>query len=53
MESDDWNYLEVARLAVAALTPIVVAILGSWIVRISTRLEQREKKASGLFLHTP
>ncbi len=37
-----WNSLEVAKLVVSALTPIVVVVLGIWIARITKRLEQHQ-----------
>lgn len=41
MESN-WNSLEVAKLLVSTLTPVVVVILGIWIARVTKRLEQRQ-----------
>ncbi len=35
-----WNSLEVAKLLVSALTPIVIVVLGIWIARITKRFEQ-------------
>ena len=37
---ENWNSLEVAKLIVSALTPIIVVVLGIWIARISKRFEQ-------------
>jgi hypothetical protein len=37
-----WNSLEVTKLAASILTPVVVAILGILILRITKRIESRE-----------
>lgn len=42
MPLGDWNWLELAKLVVAALTPIIVVAIGIWVARISSRLERRE-----------
>ena len=39
---DPWTTLEVAKLCVQALTPILVAIFGLWIARRTKRLDQKE-----------
>ncbi len=37
-----WNSLEIAKLLVGALTPIIIIIIGIWIAKITKRLEQKE-----------
>ena len=37
-----WNSLEVVKLAVSVLTPIVLIILGIWVSRLARRLEQMQ-----------
>lgn len=37
--SPSWNSLEIAKLAVAALTPLVVAAIGLVVVRATKRIE--------------
>lgn len=37
-----WNSLEVAKLAVALITPVVVLLLGIWVTRLAKRLEQAQ-----------
>lgn len=35
-----WTSLEVAKLLISALTPIIVVVLGIWVARMTRRLEQ-------------
>jgi hypothetical protein len=43
MESKaDWTSLEVAKLIVSALTPIIIAVFGIWVARITKRFEHHQ-----------
>lgn len=42
MEQDTWNSLEIAKLVVAGLTPLFVAIIGFWLNRRLKSLEQAQ-----------
>lgn len=42
MSKDPWNSLEIAKLAVAGLTPLFVAIIGFWLNRRLKSLEQAQ-----------
>jgi hypothetical protein len=46
-EGSEWTSLEVAKLVVSGLTPIVVAFLTVAITRATKRAERRKKPPSG------
>jgi len=48
MESGPWNWLEVAKLAAGLLTPLVLAFLGIYIHRITTRFEHLQWRSQKL-----
>ena len=48
MEAGPWNWLEIARLATSLVTPVIVAILGIYIHRITRRFENLQWKSQKL-----
>lgn len=48
METGPWSWLEVAKLAASLLTPVVVAIFGVYIHRVTKRFEQSQWRSQKL-----
>jgi len=48
MQAGPWNWLEVAKLAASLVTPVVVAILGVYIHRVTKRFELSQWKSQKL-----